>query len=414
MESQRYIGLVVYIVVEVAVECRIDPLRRILHPVPIQSLKRFSVLQEIIVLLRNGDHARVIAFNEAVAVLDTARSVRQHLQNLRLKAGVQSVVGAVGMVPVEIPANPSIQFYVLRTAVIISLCELCGDLALLRPFHEQLSPISEMDSRQTINGLIMEYIHRAFAVCHTFLSLLSGCALWMFPVKYGTGCDIAVRVGSFCGIFPEQTDIIAVIVKRYIRRCLVIYGGNDLAAPHTRQDPFKFSAHCVGTKFHTHFVEMTEERHFRLFVEIQRNIHACLSFQREHPVRTDRSVPVYRHGDVAVGIDKHRYAVFVDDRDHLAVEGSEKFVKLRFRDHRPAVIAHILGKAHEVKMKTWEYGAEERDKPICIFAAHLLIEFRIVVEAVEVIFNSEQRARVPEKAFHGEKVERIAAVVGSV
>jgi hypothetical protein len=52
---------------------------------------------------------------------------------------------------------------------------------------------------------------------------------------------------------------------------------------------------------------------------------------------------------------------------------------------------------------------EELDKPIRIGLAHLEIKLGIIIEAVEVIFNAEKLAGIPEKALDSEEIERVAA-----
>ena len=102
----------------------------------------------------------------------------------------------------------------------------------------------------------------------------------------------------------------------------------------------------------------------------------------------------------------------MDDGDDLAVEGREEFIEAGLRDHGSQVVAHVLGKAHEIKVKAGKDVAEQLDEPIRIGLAHLMVQLGPVIEAVEVILDAEQDAGIPEESLYCEEMKGVAAVVG--
>ena len=152
-----------------------------------------------------------------------------------------------------------------------------------------------------------------------------------------------------CGVFLQQLYINLVVIERNVGRRLVVNGGDELAAAHTREYSLKLVSHCFLAELHAHLVKVTEERHVRLFVKVERNVNSCLSLEREHSVSSHRGVPVESHRDISVGINKHGNAVLMYHRDDLFIKRREEFVNQSLRYHRIVVVAHILRKAHEVK-----------------------------------------------------------------
>ena len=122
----------------------------------------------------------------------------------------------------------------------------------------------------------------------------------------------------------------------------MIYGSDKFPTLHAGHETIKFFTHRFLSEFHAHFIEVTEKRHVRLFVEIQRYIDACLTLEQEQAICADRSVPVHSKGNIPVRIDKDRDAVFMDNRNDLAVKRREKLDKQLFGDHRTVIVAHVF------------------------------------------------------------------------
>ena len=192
----------------------------------------------------------------------------------------------------------------------------------------------------------------------------------------------------------------------------MVHRRNDLPPPNGGQKPLKFLPHGLLAVLHAHLIKVTEEGHLRLLVQVGGNVHPGLALQGEHTVRSHLGVPIHCLGDVPVGINEHGNTVLVDDGDDLAVERREEFIEAGLRDHGSQVVAHVLGKAHEIKVKAGKDVAEQLDEPIRIGLAHLMVQLGSVIEAVEVILDTEQDAGIPEKSLYCEKMQGVAAVVG--
>ena len=87
--------------------------------------------------------------------------------------------------------------------------------------------------------------------------------------EYRAGSDISIAVRYLCGVFLQQLYINLVVIERNVGRRLVVNGGDELAAAHTREYSLKLVSHRFLAELHAHLVKVTEERHVRLFVKVE-------------------------------------------------------------------------------------------------------------------------------------------------
>ena len=126
-----------------------------LHLRTVQRFKCLSVLAQIIVFRRNRRDTRFDLFNQTRAVLYTLCTVGKHFEYLVFKTGLQTHMGTDDVLPVEVPAENTVQLAVGSIAVTVASRKLHRDFALFCPFNEQFVPIAEVNGGHTVNGFVM-------------------------------------------------------------------------------------------------------------------------------------------------------------------------------------------------------------------------------------------------------------------
>ena len=116
-QMQAYGNVIGPGLIEMSEILQVDALRGILHPGLVKRLEGLPVLEQIIVLGRDGRDARLHSLNQPVSVLDPLRAVRQHFQYLYLESRIQPIGGTHHPLPVEVPADDAVQFPVRIVSV---------------------------------------------------------------------------------------------------------------------------------------------------------------------------------------------------------------------------------------------------------------------------------------------------------
>ena len=89
----------------------------------------------------------------------------------------------------------------------------------------------------------------------------------------------------------------------------------------------------------------------------------------------------------------------LDGGNEFAVVGQEEFVEMLFGEHGAMIIAHVLRKRHEFDIMVFGDFFEYLETEIRLVAVHTMEKLRLVVERVEMRFDTEEGTRKPEEAF---------------
>ena len=162
---------------------------------------------------------------------------------------------------------------------------------------------------------------------------------------------------------------------------------------------------------HTHLVKAANHEEIGVQITDLGHIHAGLALQRQDTVDTRLDEPGHRAGNIAVGIDEHTGAVFLDLRNQAAVIWQKKFIKKRFGEHGPVVVAHVLRDGHEIRLHILRHFVHHPYLPLYKLVTDAVVQFRVVIKGIKMLFDAEQDARPPEGAVQRIPYKRVAAFV---
>lgn len=164
------------------------------------------------------------------------------------------------------------------------------------------------------------------------------------------------------------------------------------------QKTLEFPAHGVRPFEHAHLVKPADHQEIRIFPAYGGHVHAGLALQGQDALNAGSAEPRHRPCDVTIRIHEHTGAVFFDLRNQALVIWLDELIEKFFGKHGPVVIAHILGNGHKIRLHITGQRVHLRDLPFQQIFADAVIQLRLVIKRIKVVFNAQQCARPPEKA----------------
>ena len=92
------------------------------------------------------------------------------------------------------------------------------------------------------------------------------------------------------------------------------------------QQALQLRADLCRSVEHTHLVKAANHEEIGVQITDLGHVHAGLALQRQDTVDTRLDEPGHRAGNIAVGINEHTGAVFLDFRNQAAVIWQKKFI----------------------------------------------------------------------------------------
>ena len=107
-------------------------------------------------------------------------------------------------------------------------------------------------------------------------------------------------------------------------------------------------------------------------------------------------------------VDQQRRAFVGHDR---AVVGRDELVELSLGDHRPVVVRHVLGEGHEVGRADRTNLLDHAQNPSGKIRVDAMHQLRLVIEGIEMPFNSKKPSREPEEPVNRKPEHDIAILL---
>ena len=191
----------------------------------------------------------------------------------------------------------------------------------------------------------------------------------------------------------------------------MVAANNQSAPAGDRQQALEFGPDRGLAPVHLDLVERPDQRHVRVLFADGVNVGAGLALQREDAVQARLGQPVGDAGGVTVGVDHADRAMLLHPRKHPPVVGPHELVEHVLGQHRPVVVAHVLGEAHEVGRAVLVQFVDDLELPVGHLVVHAVQERRLIVKRVQVPLDAQQRPRMPEVAAQRKPQRHLAALL---